>query len=242
MTLLAIDTSSAYASVALFDGRRVLAEKTWHAQRRHDDHLFPAIDDVLGLAGIGRADLTRIAVAIGPGSFTGLRVGIAAAQGMARASGAALVGVPTGDVIAHPFAAYKGRVCALIDAGRGEHYSIVYRIRDGRWTAVGDIEISDIDALARRIGVRTIFAGDVDGATAVRLRERLGGRAVIPSASALVRRAGHLAEVAWARADAGLTVHPDRLEPVYVRPPTIRGPAGEVVSPVGAPSLAAAGS
>ncbi|MDE3112582.1 MAG: tRNA (adenosine(37)-N6)-threonylcarbamoyltransferase complex dimerization subunit type 1 TsaB [Chloroflexota bacterium] len=236
--LLAVDTSSAYASIALFDGREILAEDTWHARRRHDDHLFPAIERVLSLAGAELRDVTRVAVATGPGSFTGLRVGIAAAQGMARGSGVALVGVPTCDAIAHPFASGRRRVCVLIDAGRGEHYSAMYRTRRGRWERTSAIRTLSIDELAREVAMETVFVGDVVPATADALRELLGRRAIVPSTAALLRRAGHLAEIGWARAEAGQVVDPGALEPVYIRPPTIRGPAGEIVAPE--PALASA--
>ncbi len=228
--LLAIDTSSAYASVALFDGTAVVAEETWQARRRHDDHLFPAIERVLALGGSRVPDVTRVAVATGPGSFTGLRVGIAAAQGIARASDLALVGVPTCDAVAHPFASSGRRVCVLIDAGRGEHYAAMYRMRRGTWGRTSEIRVVGIDELVRTIALETLFVGDV-GAVADALRERLGRRAIVPSASVVVRRAGHLAEIGWARAEAGQTVHPDALEPVYIRPPTIHGPAREVAAP-----------
>lgn len=232
MTLLAIDTSSAFASVALFDGRTVLAELTWHAQRRHDDHLFGAIRELLSLGSVEPAGVTRVAVAIGPGSFTGLRVGIAAAQGISRASGAALVGVGTLDVIAHPFATARRRVCALVGAGRGEHYSAMYRTRHGRWERVSDITIGPVGALARSIRVDTLFVGEVDDAAASALRLALGERAAFASPSANARRAGHLAEIAWSRADAGETA--TALEPLYIRPPPIRGPAAQVAGASGA--------
>jgi len=86
---LALDTSTEWASVALYDGRDVLAEETWHAQRRHADELFPTIERLLARTRITLASIDKIAVATGPGSFTGLRIGIAAAQGMARGAGAA---------------------------------------------------------------------------------------------------------------------------------------------------------
>lgn len=236
MTLLAIDTSSAFASVALFDGRGVIAEETWHAHRRHDDHLFPGIERLLALEGVALAEVTRVAVAIGPGSFTGLRVGIAAAQGIARASGAALIGVGTMDVIAHPFASGRVRVCALVAAGRGEHYSAMYRTRRGRWERTSEIAVGTVQALAATVRTDTLFAGEVDDATAQALRERLGARAAFASPSANARRAGHLAEIAWSRADAGATTP---LEPLYIRPPLIRGPAGTLAeggAPVARPA------
>lgn len=228
MTLLAIDTASAYASVALFDGRAVRAEETWYALRHHDDHLFGAIERQLARAHVAAGDLTRVAVTVGPGSFTGLRVGIAAAQGIARASGAATIGVPTTDVAAWPFAATRGRVCVLIPAGRGEHYAAMYRERDGRWTRVWGIALVTLADLERTIATDTIFAGEIDGEAAGELRARLGRRALVAPASTRLRRAGHLAEIAWERAEAGEAVEAHRLEPLYVRAPLIRPVASSV--------------
>lgn len=223
MTLLAIDTSTQHASVALYDGRTVLAESTWHAHRRHDDHLFTEIARLLALGGIALADVRRVAVAIGPGSFTGVRVAIAAAQGIARASGAAAAGVITLDVAAHPFAASGGRVCAVLPAGRGEHHAAMYRRRRGAWERTSAIVTASADDLARQVARDTLFVGELDAAAVAALRERLGPRASFASASAAVRRAGHLAEIGWARIEGGGAVPGDRLEPVYIRAPLIRG-------------------
>lgn len=227
MTLLAIDTSTAYASIALFDGDAVLAESTWHAQRRHDDHLFPEIERMLGLAAVAVGDIGHVAVAIGPGSFTGVRVAIAAAQGIARASGAAAIPVTTLDVAARPFAWSRMRVCAILPAGRGEHYAAMYRERARTWQCTSAISIGTIADLSRTVAMDTLFAGEIDDATAAELHEALGPRAVIPPPSARVRRAGHLAEIAWERAAAGGAVAPERLEPLYIRVPLIRGRAGD---------------
>jgi tRNA threonylcarbamoyladenosine biosynthesis protein TsaB len=229
MTLLAIDTSSAYASIALHDGRDVIAEETWLAHRRHDDKLFPSIASLLALGGLDAASVRIIAVAIGPGSFTGLRVGIAAAQGLARGSGAAVVGVETLDVIAHPFAATGRRVCAVVPAGRGEHYAAMYRMRGGAFGRTTGILVGSVADLARRVGVETLFAGEIDDATAAALRDALGPRALVPPPGVLVRRAGHLAEIGWTRAASGAGADASTIEPLYVRPPAVRGPSGALV-------------
>lgn len=227
MTILAIDTSTAYASVALHDGRAVIAEATWSAQRRHDDHLFGEIERLLRLAGREPRDVTRIAVAVGPGSFTGLRVAIAAAQGIARASDAMAVGVPTLDVAAHPFSGPSARVCALIPAGRGEHYWALYGSDGGRWERRSEIAVASADEVARSVAMDTLFVGEIDEMTQRTLRERLGALASFPPASALIRRAGHLAEIGWDRIERGGGVGAGALEPLYIRAPLIRGPAGE---------------
>jgi tRNA threonylcarbamoyladenosine biosynthesis protein TsaB len=235
VTLLAIDTSGTYASVAIFDGERVLAEETWRAKRHQDDELFPAIEHALALAGVGLASLTRVAVAGGPGSFTGLRVGIAAAQGIGRASGAALIAVPTLDAVAHPFRSGRIRVCPLVPAGRGEHYCALYgRTADG-WGRRSELATLDAEGLARATaGLDTLFAGEIDPETRAALRARLGDRAAFPASS--MRRAGDLAALAWQRAEAGQAVSPAELEPLYVRPAAVRGPAGELVEEPAAPA------
>src|SRR3989441_10736066 len=91
--LLALDTSTDWASVALFDGRDVLAEETWHAQRRQGDELFPAIERALLSTRTALSSVDRVAVAVGPGSFTGLPAATAAGEGLARGDGAR----PAGD-------------------------------------------------------------------------------------------------------------------------------------------------
>jgi tRNA A37 threonylcarbamoyladenosine modification protein TsaB len=121
------------------------------------------------------------------------------------------------------------RVCALIPAGRGEHYAAMYRERDGTWGSTTGIATITISDLARTIAMDTLFAGEIDDATAAELRDVLGERATIPAASARIRRAGHLAEIGWERAVAGETVAPERLEPLYIRAPLIRGRSGELV-------------
>ncbi len=98
--LVAIDTATNYASLALHDGFKVRAEYTWEAQRRHTVGLLPRLVAALEQLGLGVEHLSGVAVTRGPGSFTGLRVGLAVAKGLALARGLALVSVPTLDVVA----------------------------------------------------------------------------------------------------------------------------------------------
>ena len=162
MTLLALDTSTAWASVALYDGRAVLAEETWRAQRRHGDELFPAIERVLANARSSLAEVDRVAVATGPGSFTGLRIAIAAAQGIARGSGAAMAGVSTLDVLAYPHAPSKQRTCPLLPAGRSEWYAAFYQERNRRWMRRSPYIAATLPDLCRQIGTHTLFVGEFD--------------------------------------------------------------------------------
>ncbi len=222
MTLLALDTSTAWASVALYDGAAVLAEETWHAQRRHGDELFPAVERLLARTRTTLASVDRIAVATGPGSFTGLRVAIAAAQGIARGSGAALIGVSTLDVLAYPHAASKQRTCPLLPAGRDEWYAAFYQERNRRWQRRSPYIAATLPDLCRQIGEHTLFVGEIDAEVEATLRDLLGPKALFASPASRMRRAGYLAELGWEALLKSPQVKLSEIEPIYVKQPSIR--------------------
>lgn len=124
--VLAIDTTGARCGAAVTDaGGRVLAFRDPVIGRGHAEQLMPIVEEALKEAGAGWPDLARIAVSVGPGSFTGLRVGVAAARGLALALGIPAVGVATLEALAEPFR-HAGPVLAAMDAKRGEVYLAVY--------------------------------------------------------------------------------------------------------------------
>jgi tRNA threonylcarbamoyladenosine biosynthesis protein TsaB len=220
--LLALDTSTDWASVALFDGRDVLAEENWRAQRRHGDELFPAIERILLSTGSALSAVTRVAVATGPGSFTGLRVAIAAAQGIARGSGAALVGVSTLDVLAYPHAPSKLRTCPLLPAGRDQYYAAFYQERNRKWLRRSPFVVAPLAEVCRQIGTDTLFVGEIGPDAEATLRDLLGPKALFATGASRMRRAGYLAELGWSELEAGGHVKISEIEPIYVRQPSIR--------------------
>jgi tRNA threonylcarbamoyladenosine biosynthesis protein TsaB len=220
--LLALDTSTDWASVALFDGRDVLAEETWRAQRRHGDELFPAIERILMSTRTALAAVTRVAVAVGPGSFTGLRVAIAAGQGIARGNGAALVGVSTLDVLAYPHAPSKQRTCPLIPAGRDQFYAAFYQERNRKWLRRSPFMVATLAEICRQIGTHTLFVGELDAEVEATLRDLLGPKALFAPPASRMRRAGYLAELGWRELDSRKQVKIGEIEPLYVRQPSIR--------------------
>jgi len=220
--LLALDTSTSWASVALFDGRDVLAEETWHAQRRQGDELFPAIERILVNTRTALSAVTRVAVATGPGSFTGLRVAIAAGQGIARGSGAALVGVSTLDVLAYPHALSKQRTCPLLPAGRDTYYAAFYQERNRRWLRRSPFMVATLPEICRQIGTHTLFVGEIDPETESTLRDLLGPKALFAPPASRMRRAGYLAELGWKELETRTQVKMSETEPLYVRQPSIR--------------------
>src|SRR5512141_2914242 len=173
MTLLALDTSTDWASVALYDGREVLAEETWRAQRRHADELFPTIERLLATTRTRLAEVTRVAVATGPGSFTGLRIAIAAAEGIARGAGASLVGISTLDVLAYPHAPSKQRTCPLLPAGRTEWYAAFYQERNRKWLRRSPYIVATLPELCLQIGTHTLFVGEIPPEAEELLRDLL---------------------------------------------------------------------
>ena len=216
--LLAIDTATRTISLALHDGQRVVAESSWLTANHHTLELAPALAAMMARAGLSARDLRGVAVTLGPGSFTGLRIGLGVAKGLALAAGLALVGMPTLDVLA----AAQGppmreeRLCAVLQAGRGRVAAALYEWRAGRWWAAEEAFIATWgDLAARLVGSRTRVAGEVDEAGREALRGSEERLAVVMGAPSL-RRAGYLAELGWARLERGEQDDPARLAPIYL--------------------------
>lgn len=229
--LLALDTSTSWASIALFDGRDVTAELTWRAQRRHGDELFPMLERLLSLGRVSLADIDRIAVATGPGSFTGIRIGIATARGLARGTNAAVAGVSTLDVLAFPHAPTKLRVCPLLQAGRDEWYAAFYQERHRVWARRSPYMVGSLGDICRHVGTHTLFVGELEPDTERALSELLGPKAVFPPASLRMRRAGHLAELGWRAIEERESPRLDELEPIYLKQASVRGSFEQPFSP-----------
>jgi len=229
--LLAIDTATRVASIALYSADGVLAEATWRSRENHTVELTTQIVRLLELAHVQKSDLKAIGVALGPGSFTGLRVGMSVAKGLAFGSKIPLLGVPTLDVIAQAHAWQALPIWAILAAGRGRYSVARYTARRGIAKRAGDyalVEATGIADLACRGGdgnkpPRALFCGDVDAALTRRLVERLGPRAVMPSPALNARRAGLLAELAWARFQRGESDDVASLAPMYMPHESVEG-------------------
>ncbi len=218
MTELSIDTASSLASVALSRGGEVVAESTWHCQRNHSVELLPAIERLLADASVSAGDLTAVFVCVGPGMYTGLRVGVATAQGLARASGLPLVGVGRLELDAYPHASFAGNVVAVHQAGRGDLAWSTYRA--GPWRELTPPDLTKPDKLAESVRQRTLFAGEIDEELAALLAQRAGDLAEIAE-PATMGRAVALAELGHTRLEAGARHEPALVAPVYLRPPAI---------------------
>ena len=217
MPVLAIDTTTPHGSVALAEGEAVLGEVRFRATDSHSAHLLPAADFLLKALGVSPAHLDGCAVTIGPGSFTGLRVGLSTAQGLALAAGVPCLGVSALDVLAQRIAGSADTLVAMIDAYRGEVYAAVYE-RDGR-IRTGPVLVAP-ERLLEGLPAEAAFVGDGVLKHSERIRAARP-RAVLPARSLYL--AGTLARMAVARFSAGEGIPPAALRPLYLRSPDIRG-------------------
>jgi tRNA threonylcarbamoyladenosine biosynthesis protein TsaB len=157
--LLAVETSTLAGGVALLDGERVLGEYLLDVRLTHSERLMPAIDRLLGDARWTAASLEGLAVAVGPGSFTGLRIGLSTVKGLAWALGLPVAAVPTLDALAAalPYATHP--VCPVLDARRNEVYCSLYRWDGAAMRREWDYLALAPDALAARLVEPTILLG-----------------------------------------------------------------------------------
>jgi tRNA threonylcarbamoyladenosine biosynthesis protein TsaB len=218
VTELSIDTASSLASIALSRGGSVFADKAWECRRNHTVEVLPAIDMLLTEAGVGKGALSAVFVSTGPGMYTGLRVGIAIAKGLAVPLGLPLVGVGRLELDAYPHAGYEGGIVAIHRAGRGDLAWASYA--GGPWRELTAPLLSKPAELAGAIESPTLFTGEVDEELGALLRGELGALASIaPSPAA--GRARALAELGSARLGAGGPSNLALLRPIYLRPPAI---------------------
>ena len=139
--LLAMDTSTRRVGLACLDGVQVMGEITWISHDHHTVELAPAIADLLGQVPVKAEDLGALAVALGPGSFTGLRIGLALAKGLALARHLPMVGIPTLDMLAACQAVLEIPMAAVLQAGRGSLAVGWYQASGGDWQSSAQIEV-----------------------------------------------------------------------------------------------------
>ena len=214
--LLAIDSSTDQAGVALFDGQR-LAELTWTAGRTQTTSLLSEIDHLLRLQGVDLDDIAAIAVANGPGAFSGLRVGFGIAKGLSLARGTPLLGVPTLAAAALPWSAQAALVIAVVQAGRGRIVWAEYGRVDGAWTqSAPPLNGTPTELISRctEISSEATVTGELQSTLVAELTALPG--ITVPGASLRLRRPGSVAELAWARFSRDESDDPGSLAPVYL--------------------------
>lgn len=233
---LAIDTSSDIAGLALTRDGQILAEITWRCGSNHTVELLPHLESLLKQSGLNIKDTKGIIVARGPGSFNGLRVGLGTAKGLAFSLGVPITGISTLEAAAYQHAECGLPVCAVFDAGRDEIAYAVYQLTDGEWLCLATEGLTTIDALCQCIKESTIFCGEPTSAMLEQIRAKLGERAVIPVAVAMLRRPAFLAALGEKRIIEGLCDDVATLQPIYLRRPHISQPKSKSAGALAPPA------
>jgi tRNA threonylcarbamoyladenosine biosynthesis protein TsaB len=236
--VLGLDTASATASLAVVSHGKVLAQLTRSAAS-HGSALPELVAEVLGQVGIALKDLRGIAVGTGPGSFTGLRVGIAYAKGLVLALGCALIGIPTFDCVA--LAAFEqaapsegSAICTILDARKGEVYANLYRVRADRLDNISQPLVIKLQNLFPELSNGDILIGDSKAKEASLLLNERGIRSTVLEEVEVNSRGRYVAALAVERISRGEIDTPATLEPLYVRS------AEATFNRVAAPPVAAA--
>jgi tRNA threonylcarbamoyladenosine biosynthesis protein TsaB len=215
MIILALDTSTQTVGIALYDGLQVLSEAAWTSRDHHTAELAPAVSDLLRRCRITVSQLGALAVALGPGSFTGLRIGLALAKGLALVRNIPMVGIPTLDVLAEAQPRCGLPMAAVLRAGRGRLAVGWYVLDPDRPLTCERIEVLTAAELTQKIQSPTWICGELSEAER-RLLARKRKNVVLASPALSLRRAGYLAELGWQRWQAGQVDNPTELSPIYL--------------------------
>ena len=222
--LVAIDTSTDTASLALVQDGELVAELTWRCGQNHTTQLLPNLSHLLQQTGLSLQSADGIIVAKGPGSYNGLRVGISTAKGLAFSLGIPIVGIGTLEAEAYQHAGTGLPICPIFNAGRGEIATARYQQKRNKWQQLTAEHITTVDILCSQRTGKTVFCGEFMPSVRADLSQRLGRKAVILSAAAGLRRAGFLAELGLKRWQDGDYDDPATLQPLYLRRPAITQP------------------
>ncbi len=163
MKILGIDSSGLVASAAVLADDTVVSEFTVNNKKTHSQTLLPMIDQVVKMSGIEKNEIDAVAVAAGPGSFTGLRIGSSTAKGIAYVLGKPVVSVPTLEGLAYRMAMTEHLICPMMDARRNQVYTGAYRIKEGKLEICIPQKAADILEIlseVNRLGEKVIFLGD----------------------------------------------------------------------------------
>jgi len=215
--LLAVDTSTRACSVAVVDQDRLACEITTGPTGTHSTHLLRLIRMALELAEMELRGLDGLAVCVGPGSFTGLRIGVSTVKGLAFATAKPVAGVSSLEALAQPCLPWPHLICAMLDARKGEVYAARYRARDGRLEHEGREVVLSIEDALDGIDEACLFVGD--GARRYRepIGSKLGPLALFPAPSQDIIRASTVAALAQRQFAWQENEDLDRLVPRYIR-------------------------
>lgn len=220
MIILSIDSSTPVAGIAVSDGMQLLGEITLNTKNTHSEKLMPLVKHLLDELALSVNDLDAIAVTQGPGSFTGLRIGMATAKGLAQGAGKKLIAVPTLDCLAQNLLHYPGIICPIMNAQKKQVYTAIYRSGRNKLERLSDYQAIAVEQLAaqlKELKEDIWFVGDGVAAFADMFQELLGDACRFADGHNILPRAGALAMLAAERASEEQFDDLYQAELIYIR-------------------------
>lgn len=204
MIILSIDSSTPVAGIAIADGRNLLGEIMLNTKNTHSEKLMPLVQQLLREVQVTMQDLDAIAVTQGPGSFTGLRIGMATAKGLAQGAKKRLIAVPTLDCLAYNLVYYPGILCPIMNAQKKQVYTAIYRSKADELERLSDYQAIAAEQLAQQLQALQQdiwFVGDGVEAFAEVFSTQLGQHCHFADGHQSFPRAGSLAMLAAQKAE-----------------------------------------
>lgn len=220
MKILGIDSSGMVASVALADDDVMVAEYSVNYKKTHSQTLLPMLDEIIKMTEQNLQEIDAIAVAAGPGSFTGLRIGTATVKGLALALDKPIISVPTCHALAFNLWGTDKIICPIMDARRNQVYTAIYEFVDGEITVISDQVAMDIHELLEKLnayGREVIFTGDGVPVFKDVIKENMQCGFEIAPAHMNRQRASAVATLGMIYYKQGKTESADEHRPVYLR-------------------------
>lgn len=212
--LLAVDTSTAQVGLCLYDESQVIGEMTWTTKQHHTTQLAASVSDLLSRCDVSMNMVNALGIAIGPGSFTSLRVGLSLVKGIAFAKNMPVIGVSTLDVIAMAQPLSKHPLMAIIQAGRKRIAFRQYQNVEKQWQAESQIRSGTVDELLDEIENPIHIAGELTSEDRKKISKNK--KIVLASPASCIRRPSVLAELAWARFQKNDVDDVATLAPIYL--------------------------
>ena len=212
--LLAVDTSNMQMGLALYDGAQVIGEYAWRSSQRHTVELAPAVSDLIAHCGMKIDQVTALGVALGPGSFTSLRVGLSFVKGLVMARSIPLIGIPTLDILARVLPVSERPLAVAIKAGRGRFALGWYQSSGDKWQAQGGARIVSLEALLDEVKNPSVICGEFTAEERQQLE--MNDRVQLASPVESIRRPSVLAQLAWTRLQNGEADEAASLAPIYL--------------------------
>lgn len=220
MKILAVDTSAAVAGVAVMSDGVLLGEYFLNHKKTHSVKLMPMVEMLMRDLEIKPADIDVYAASIGPGSFTGLRIGVTAVKAMAYAAGKPVAGVPSLDALAFNITADGALICPIMDARNNQVYTALYVKEKDALTNISGymgVPVSELAGIIKSKNSKAVFVGDAAGIHRDFLMSELGERCEFAPSNLLLQRASSVAQLAHIKAVNGELQSCFEMVPFYLR-------------------------